>query len=94
MPKSWQHFWEFPCQTLATSLRSIIGGQRSHFYPDTRVPMLVHIPGLTDGGVVTDSLVKHVEVMAAFLSNNGYKLREHNRWAKTSNFYPDTRAPF
>eukprot|EP00973_Karenia_brevis_P068959 9585775-Karenia_brevis.AAC.1 len=58
---------------------------------------MLHIPGLTDGGVVSDSLVKHVEGIAihleVFLSDNGYKLEEHNRWAKNPLFYPGRRVP-
>mmetsp|Transcript_19020 Transcript_19020/g.35510 ORF Transcript_19020/g.35510 Transcript_19020/m.35510 type:complete len:569 (-) Transcript_19020:105-1811(-) len=42
-----------------------------NFHLDTSAPIILRVPGLTDGGVVSDALVEHVDVMATLLGAAG-----------------------
>jgi len=61
--------------------------KRTNFYPDTRAPMMLRIPELTDGGVVSDALVEHVDLMSTLLDAAGFNppaiCSENHSWRFT-----------
>lgn len=45
--------------------------KETNFYVDTHAPLMLRVPGLTDGGIVSEALVEHVDVMASLLDVAG-----------------------
>jgi len=43
-----------------------------NFHLDTSAPIILRVPGLTDGGVVSNALVEHVDLMATLLDAAGF----------------------
>jgi|LauGreSuBDMM15SN_2_FD.fasta_scaffold53125_1 iduronate 2-sulfatase len=45
--------------------------KHTNFQEDTLAPVLLRIPGLTDGGLVSHALVEHVDIMATLIEAAG-----------------------
>jgi len=45
--------------------------KHTNFRTDTHAPVMLRVPGLTDGGLVSDALVEHVDLMPSLLDAAG-----------------------
>jgi len=45
--------------------------KHTNFFEDTNTPVMLRVPGLTDGGIRSDALVEHVDIMATLLDAAG-----------------------
>jgi len=58
-----------------------------NFHLDTSAPIILRVPGLTDGGVVSDALVEHVDLMSTLLDAAGFNppaiCSENHSWRFT-----------